>query len=78
MINISISYKKNILQSKEVEGPFGDSLTWMIKTFREEFGIDISNYSLSQLKQSKGLIIIELRQDDLKNWRNNRLNDLGI
>jgi hypothetical protein len=78
VINISISYKKNILQSKEVEGPFGDSLTWMIKTFREEFGIDISNYSLSQLKQSKGLIIIELRQDDLKNWRNNRLNDLGI
>ena len=78
MINISISYKKNILLSKEVEGPFGDSLTWMIKTFREEFGIDISNYSLSQLKQSKGLIIIELRQDDLKNWRNNRLNDLGI
>ena len=78
MINISISYKNNILQSKEVEGPFGDSLTWMIKTFREEFGIDISNYSLSQLKQSKDLIIIELNQNDLKNWRNNRLNDLGI
>lgn len=78
MINISISYKNNILLSKEVEGPFGDSLTWMIKTFREEFGLDISNYSLTQLKQRKGLIIIELNQNDLKNWRNNRLNDLGI
>lgn len=78
MITISISYKNNILLSKEVEGPFGDSLTWMVKTFREEFGLDISNYSLTQLKQRRGLIIIELNQNDLKNWRNNRLNDLGI
>ena len=78
MITISISYKNNILLSKEVEGPFGDSLTWMVKTFREEFGLDISNCSLTQLKQRKGLIIIELNQNDLKNWRNKRLNDLGI
>jgi hypothetical protein len=76
---IGISYDNKILVSKEVTYPDnGDALTWMIKIFREEFNLDISNCSLTQLKQRKNSIIIELNRKDLENWRNNRLNDLGI
>jgi hypothetical protein len=76
---IGISYDNKILVSKEVTYPDnGDALTWMIKIFRQEFNLDISNYSLKQLKREKNSIIIELNRKDLENWRNNRLNDLGI
>ena len=76
---IGISYDNKILVSKEVTYPDNvDALTWMIKIFREEFNLDISNYSLSQLRQRKNSIIIELNRKDLENWRNNRLKDLGI
>ena len=76
---LNISYDNKILLSKEVIFPDNtDALTWMIKTFKEQFGLNISNYSLQQLKQRKNFITIELNRKDLENWRNNRLNDLGI
>ena len=78
-MTIGILYDNKILVSKEVTYPDNvDALTWMIKIFREEFNLDISNYSLKQLKREKNSIIIELNRKDLENWRNNRLNDLGI
>jgi hypothetical protein len=76
---IGISYDNKILFSKEVTYPDNvDALTWVIKIFREQFNLDISNYSLRQLRQRKNSIIIELNRKDLENWRNNRLKDLGI
>jgi len=76
---ISISHNKKIIQSKEVIYTENkDALTWMIKAFKENFGIDINNYSLQQLKQSSNSILIEISNEDLKKWRNDRLRDLGI
>ena len=76
---ISISHNKKIIQSKEVIYTENkDALTWMIKVFKENFGININNYSLRQLKQSPNSIIIEISNEDLKKWRNDRLRDLGI
>ena len=73
------SLNKHDLYSENVEDHFGgNSLNWLIKTFKENFNIDINNYSLHQIKQSKNSITIEMSHNDLQKWRNERLKDLGI
>ena len=77
---INISHNNKVLISKDVITIDKDmnQFTWSIKTFKEHFNLDISKYSLQQLKMKKESITIELNTKDLKNWRNLRLNDLGI
>jgi len=81
---INLSYKDKIIQSKDVHYPdnidaFAEgALTWMINAFKTNFNIDISKYSLQQLKQKPNSITIEINHEDLKQWRDRRLNDLGI
>jgi hypothetical protein len=84
---INLSYKKKIIQSKDVHYPdnidaFAEgALTWMIKAFKTNFNIDISKYSLNKLKQSKNSsgtssITIEIEDEDIKEWRDRRLTNL--
>lgn len=74
---INLSYKKKIIQSKDVHYPDNvDALTWMIDTFKTNFNIDISKYSLQQLKQSKNSITIEIEDKDITEWRDKRLTNL--
>ena len=76
---INLSYKDKIIQSKDVHYPDNiDALTWMINAFKTNFNIDISKYSLQQLKQKPNSITIEINHEDLKQWRDRRLNYLGI
>jgi hypothetical protein len=76
---INLSYKDKIIQSKDVHYPDNiDALTWMINAFKTNFNIDISKYSLQQLKQKPNSITIEINHEDLKQWRDRRLKDLGI
>lgn len=74
---INLSYKDKIIQSKDVHRPDNvDALTWMIDAFKTNFHIDISKYSLNKLKQKPNSITIELESEDIKVWRDRRLNDL--
>ena len=76
---INLSYKDKIIQSKDVHySDNKDALTWMIDAFKTNFNIDISKYSLQQLKQRPNSITIEINHEDLKQWRDRRLNYLGI
>jgi hypothetical protein len=76
---INLSYKKKIIQSKDVYYPDNvNALNWMINAFKTNFNIDISKYSLNKLKQSKNSITIEIEDEDIKEWRDRRLKDLGI
>jgi hypothetical protein len=79
---INLSYKKKIIQSKDVHYPDNvNALNWMIDAFKHNFNIDISKYSLNKLKQSKNSsgtssITIEIEDEDLKQWRDKRLTEL--
>jgi hypothetical protein len=41
-------------------------------------GLDISNYKLSEFIISDESFIVYIRTEDLEEWRNNKLNNLGI
>ena len=74
---INLSYKKKIIQSKDVHYPDNvNSLNWMIDAFKSNFHIDISKYSLQQLKQKPNSITIEINHEDIKQWRDRRLTNL--
>ena len=74
---INLSYKDKIIQSKDVHYPDNiDALTWMINAFKTNFNIDISKYSLQQLKQKPNSITIEINHEDIKEWRDRRLTHL--
>ena len=74
---INLSYKKKIIQSKDVHYPDNvDALTWMIDAFKTNFDIDISKYSLHSLKQRPNSITIELESEDIKVWRDWRLTEI--
>jgi hypothetical protein len=74
---INLSYKKKIIQSKDVHYPDNvNALNWMIDAFKTNFNIDISKYSLQQLKQKPNSITIEINHDDIKEWRDRRLTHL--
>ena len=74
---INLSYKKKIIQSKHVHYPDNvNSLNWMIDAFKHNFNIDISKYSLQQLKQRPNSITIEINHEDIKQWRDRRLTHL--
>ena len=74
---INLSYKNKIIQSKDVHYPDNiDALTWMIDSFKTNFNIDISKYSLNKLKQSKNSITIEIEDEDIKVWRDWRLTEI--
>ena len=74
---INLSYKKKIIQSKDVHRPDNvDALTWMIDAFKTNFHIDISKYSLNKLKQKPNSITIEIEDEDIKVWRDWRLTEI--
>ena len=74
---INLSYKDKIIQSKDVHRPDNvDALTWIINAFKTYFNIDISKYSLNKLKQNPNSITVEINHEDIKQWRDRRLNDL--
>jgi hypothetical protein len=74
---INLSYKNKIIQSKDVHYPDNvNSLNWMIDAFKSNFNIDISKYSLQQLKQRPNSITIEINHEDIKQWRDRRLTNL--
>lgn len=74
---INLSYKDKIIQSKDVHRPDNvDDLTWIINAFKTYFNIDISKYSINKLKQKPNSITVEINHEDIKQWRDRRLNDL--
>ena len=74
---INLSYNKKIIQSKDLHYPDNvNSLNWMIDAFKNNFNIDISNYSLHSLKQKPNSITVEINHEDLQKWRERRLTDL--
>ena len=74
---INLSYKKKIIQSKDVHRPDNvDALTWIINAFKTYFNIDISKYSINKLKQRPNSITIEINHEDIKQWRDRRLTNL--
>ena len=74
---INLSYKDKIIQSKDVHRPDNvDALTWIINAFKTNFNIDISKYSINKLKQKPNSITVEINHEDIKQWRDSRLNDL--
>ena len=74
---INLSYKDKIIQSKDVHRPDNvDDLTWIINAFKTNFNIDISKYSINKLKQKPNSITVEINHEDIKQWRDRRLNDL--
>ena len=74
---INLSYKKKIIQSKDVHRPDNvDALTWIINAFKTYFNIDISKYSINKLKQRPNSITIEINHEDIKQWRDRRLTHL--
>lgn len=74
---INLSYKDKIIQSKDVHRPDNvDALTWIINAFKTNFNIDISKYSINKLKQKPNSITVEINHEDIKQWRDRRLNDL--
>ena len=74
---INLSYNKKIIQSKDLHRPDNvNSLNWMIDAFKNNFNINISNYSLHSLKQKPNSITVEINHEDLQKWRERRLTDL--
>lgn len=46
--------------------------------YQHRFGLDILPYTLSESKHDEYSFTVFIRQEDLQNLRNNKLNNLGI
>jgi hypothetical protein len=55
-----------------------NNFTGLSNAFKMYIGLDISNYKLSEFIISDESFIVYIRTEDLEEWRNNKLNNLGI
>jgi hypothetical protein len=51
---------------------------WIVNSFKEYIGLDISSYRLDEFDSSNESFTIYIRNEDLEELRNSKLNNLGI
>lgn len=82
---INLAYNERVIESREVD-IFNDVMykgneVWysiLTKTYKENFGIDISTYPIYRLRQDEFSIVLDLYDYDFIEWRNRRLNKIGL
>lgn len=78
-ITLRISHGGVILAQKVVEKINRDEhsfLNWMIDIYQSEFGLNISNFSLSETTIDGSGVTVILNDKKLKYWRDSRLNQI--
>lgn len=78
-ITLRISHGGVILVEKIVEKINRDEqsfLNWMIDIYQSEFGINISNFSLSDTLIEGGSVTLKLDDKKLRYWRDSRINQI--
>ncbi len=78
-ITLRISHGGVILVEKVVEKINRDEksfLNWMIDIYQSEFGINISNFSLSDTLIEGGSVTLKLDDKKLRYWRDSRINQI--
>jgi hypothetical protein len=78
-ITLRISHSGVILAQKVVEKINRDEqsfLNWMIDIYKSEFGLNISNFSLSETTIDGSGVTVILNDEKLKYWRDLRINQI--
>lgn len=78
-ITLRISHGDVILAQKVVEKINRDEqsfLNWMIDIYQSEFGLNISNFSLSETTIDGSGVTVILNDEKLKYWRDLRINQI--
>ena len=78
-ITLRISHGGVILVEKIVERINRDEksfLNWMIDIYQSEFGINISNFSLSDTLIEGSSVTLKLDDKKLRYWRDSRINQI--
>ena len=78
-ITLRISHGGVILAQKVVEKINRDEhsfLNWMIDIYKSEFGLNISNFSLSETTIDGSGVTVILNDEKLKYWRDLRINQI--
>lgn len=78
-ITLRISHSGVILAQKVVEKINRDEqsfLNWMIDIYKSEFGLNISNFSLSETTIDGSGVTVILNDEKLKYWRDSRINQI--
>ena len=78
-ITLRISHGGVILVEKVVEKINRDEksfLNWMIDIYKSEFGLNISNFSLSETTIDGSGVTVILNDEKLKYWRDLRINQI--
>lgn len=78
-ITLRISHSGVILAQKVVEKINRDEqsfLNWMIDIYQSEFGLNISNFSLSETTIDGSGVTVILNDEKLKYWRDLRINQI--
>ena len=78
-ITLRISHGDVILVQKVVEKINRDEqsfLNWMIDIYQSEFGLNISNFSLSETTIDGSGVTVILNDEKLKYWRDLRINQI--
>ncbi len=78
-ITLRISHGGVILAQKVVEKINRDEhsfLNWMIDIYQSEFGLNISNFSLSETTIDGSGVTVILNDEKLKYWRDLRINQI--
>ena len=78
-ITLKVSHNSVILVEKIVEKINRDEqsfLNWMIDIYQSEFGINISNFSLSDTLIEGSSVTLKLNDKRLRYWRDSRINQI--
>lgn len=78
-ITLRISHGDVVLAQKVVEKINRDEqsfLNWMIDIYQSEFGLNISNFSLSETTIDGSGVTVILNDEKLKYWRDLRINQI--
>ena len=78
-ITLKVSHNGVILVEKIVEKINRDEqsfLNWMIDIYQSEFGINISNFSLSDTLIEGSSVTLKLNDKRLRYWRDSRINQI--
>ena len=78
-ITLRISHRGVVLAQKVVDKINRDEqsfLNWMIDIYQSEFGLNISNFSLSETTIDGSGVTVILNDKKLKYWRDLRINQI--